>query len=127
MLVPKKTLRALPSFASEDAEREFWGSHDSADYLDWSEAERVVLPNLKPTTSTISLRIPEALLENLKLLANKRDIGYQSLLKIFLAERIQKELRTAVTEGTHETLLKKAARSSKVRKSGFKTASKAPR
>jgi predicted DNA binding CopG/RHH family protein len=88
-----KDLKVIPKFESEDAEREFWATHDSADYVDWSRAKRVSFPNLKPSTRTISLRLPEALIENLKMLANKRDVPYQSLLKIFLAERVEQELR----------------------------------
>ncbi len=82
----------IPKFKNEDEEREFWASHDSADYIDWKKAKRVTLPNLKPSVKKISLRLPESMLEELKLLANKRDVPYQSLLKIFLSERIEKEL-----------------------------------
>jgi len=86
-------LKPIPQFESEDEEREFWATHDTTDYVDWSRAKRTTFPRLKPTTQTISLRLPEFLLENLKMLANKRDIPYQSLLKVFLAERIEQELR----------------------------------
>lgn len=82
-----------PNFRSEEEEREFWASADSMDYVDWDDARRVVLPNLKPSQKTISLRLPAMMLAELKLLANKRDVPYQSLLKVFLAERIAKELR----------------------------------
>ncbi|MEW5930125.1 MAG: BrnA antitoxin family protein [Gemmatimonadota bacterium] len=82
-----------PRFESEDEEREFWAEHDSVDYVDWSRARRTVLPNLKPSTRTISLRLPEMMLDELKLLANRRDVPYQSLIKVFLAERIEQELR----------------------------------
>jgi len=85
--------KEIPKFASEDQERDFWASHDSAEYIDWNSGERLILPNLKPSLKTISLRIPENLLDELKLLANKKDVPYQSLLKMFLAERVQKELR----------------------------------
>ena len=85
--------RAIPEFDSEEAERAFWASSDSTDYIDWTQAERVILPNLKPSLKTISLRLPESMLETLKLLANKRDIPYQSLMKLFLAERIEQELK----------------------------------
>lgn len=84
----------LPRFRSEEEEQDFWAEHDSTDYVDWSEARRVVLPNLKPSTRTISLRLPESMLDELKLLANKRDVPYQSLLKMFLAERLEAELRS---------------------------------
>ena len=80
-----------PKFKSEDQEREFWKKHDSSDYIDWAKAKPTVFPNLKPSTKTISLRLPESMVEELKLLANKRDVPYQSLLKIFLAERIEAE------------------------------------
>lgn len=83
--------KAIPSFSSEQEEQQFWSEHDSSDYINWDNAQRMVFPQLKPTTKTISLRLPEAMIEQLKLLANKRDVPYQSLLKIFLAERIDKE------------------------------------
>ena len=88
-----KKVKTRPEFRSEDEEREFWANRDSTDYVDWDDARRVVLPNLKPSPKTISLRLPAMMLAELKLLANKRDVPYQSLLKIFLAERIAKELR----------------------------------
>jgi predicted DNA binding CopG/RHH family protein len=84
--------KKIPEFKNEDEEREFWAAHDSTEYIDWKKAERVTLPNLKPSVKKISLRLPESMLEELKLLANKKDVPYQSLLKIFLAERIEKEL-----------------------------------
>lgn len=83
---------SIPKFRSEDAEREFWSSHDSTEFVDWSKARRVALPNLKPSTRTISLRLPEAMLDQLRLLANRSDVPYQSLLKVFLAERLRDEL-----------------------------------
>ena len=90
--MPKiKEKKRIPRFKSEDRERDFWADQDSADYIDWRRGKRVVFSELKPSTKTISLRLPEAMLENLKLLANKRDIPYQSLLKIFLAERMEEE------------------------------------
>lgn len=84
--------KRVPKFISEDAEREFWASHDSSEYVDWSAARPVVLANLKPTLRTISIRLPEPMLAELRRLANKRDIPYQSLIKNILAERIEKEL-----------------------------------
>ena len=90
--MPEK--KPIPVFDSEDQERAFWAEHDSADYVDWSKANRLTLPNLKPSTKTISLRLPESMLDVLKVLAHKRDVPYQSLLKIFLAERIERELRS---------------------------------
>jgi predicted DNA binding CopG/RHH family protein len=85
-------MKKIPTFKTEAEEQEFWATHDSADYVDWSKAKRAVFPNLKPSTKTISLRLPETMLEELKLLANKRDVPYQSLLKVFLSERIEAEL-----------------------------------
>ena len=84
--------KAVPDFSSEAEEQAFWETHDSADYVDWSRAAPVSMPKLKPSVKTISLRLPETMLHNLKMLANKRDVPYQSLLKLYLAERIQKEL-----------------------------------
>lgn len=89
----KKTRKKrIPNFKNEDEERQFWATHSALDYLDISSARRVTLPNLKPSVKTISIRLPQMMLEELKLLANKRDVPYQSLLKMFLAERIEKEL-----------------------------------
>ncbi|MEE9149869.1 MAG: BrnA antitoxin family protein [Candidatus Tectomicrobia bacterium] len=90
----QKRLKQIPTFEDEDQEREFWAAHDATDFIDWSKAQRVTLGQLKPTTRTISIRLPESLLEDLKLLANKRDVPYQSLLKIFLAERVAQEWRS---------------------------------
>ncbi len=84
--------KKIPAFKNEDEEREFWATHDSTEYINWDQAERITFSNLKPSVKKISLRLPESMLEELKLLANKRDVPYQSLLKIFLAERIEKEL-----------------------------------
>lgn len=85
-------MKNISNFKNEDKEREFWSEADSSKYIDWKKAKKVVLPNLKPSVKTISLRLPESMLEEIKLLANKRDVPYQSLLKIFLSERIDKEL-----------------------------------
>ena len=82
-------LKKIPVFKTEKAERKFWESHDSSEYLDLSKAKRAVLPNLKPSTKTISLRLPEGLLDNIKVEANKRDMPYQSLIKVWLAKEIQ--------------------------------------
>ncbi len=91
----ERSKKRLPKFDSEAQEQEFWAERDSVDYLDWGRAERVTLAKLKPSTKTISIRLPESLLDELKLLAHKRDVPYQSLLKIFLAERVAKELKSA--------------------------------
>lgn len=86
-----KLPKPVPRFANETEEREFWETHDTSEYLDLSQAHWVVFPNLKPSTETISLRLPAGLLAELKMLANRRDVPYQSLLKVFLAERVAYE------------------------------------
>ncbi|MEK6791913.1 MAG: BrnA antitoxin family protein [Deltaproteobacteria bacterium] len=85
--------KKMPKFKNEDEEREFWTTRDSSEYVDWKKARRVALPELKPSLKTISLRLPEAMIEELKLLAHKKDVPYQSLLKIFLSEKINEELK----------------------------------
>lgn len=85
--------KKIPSFKNEDEERAFWAQRDSTAYVNWKKGKRAVLPDLKPSLKTISLRLPESMLEELKLLANKRDVPYQSLLKIFLSEKIREELK----------------------------------
>jgi len=87
----KPSRKAIPRFANEDEERKFWARHDTADYFDWSKAVRATFPELKPSTTTISLRVPASMLEELKTLANEKDVPYQSLMKVFLAERIARE------------------------------------
>jgi predicted DNA binding CopG/RHH family protein len=86
----KKKLKPIPRFKSEAEERKFWERRDSTDYVDWRAAERVRLPKLKPSTTAISLRLPVGLLERLKIAANKRDVPYQSLIKAWLAEKVEK-------------------------------------
>jgi predicted DNA binding CopG/RHH family protein len=83
-----KALKSVPIFANEAEERRFWETHDSTAYLDWSKAQPVRLPNLKPTQTAISLRLPMPLLERIKIAANKRDVPYQSLIKMWLAEKV---------------------------------------
>ncbi len=83
-----KRLKPIPSFATDAKERAFWESHDSSDYVDWSVAAKAVMPNLKPTTQTISLRLPLHLLETIKAAANSRDVPYQSLIKVWLQEKV---------------------------------------
>ncbi len=85
--------KKIPKFKSEDEEREFWATSDSTEYVDWKQAKRIVLPELKPSLKTISLRLPQSMIEELKLLAHKKDVPYQSLLKIFLSEKIREELQ----------------------------------
>jgi predicted DNA binding CopG/RHH family protein len=84
-----KRLKPIPAFANEAEERTFWETHDSADYVDWSKAKHFVLPNLKPTTNTISLRLPQHLLDAIKAAANARDVPYQSLIKVWLQEKVE--------------------------------------
>ena len=92
--VCKKT---IPKFYSEVEEELFWRTHDSADYIDWEAAKRVTFPNLKLSVETISLRLPTPMLADLKYLANKQDVPYQSLLKVFLAERLVSELHASAS------------------------------
>lgn len=80
--------KSIPVFESEAKERVFWESHDSTDHMDWSKGQRVRFPNLKPSTKPISLRLPVALLEQIKTEANKRDVPYQSLIKVWLSEKV---------------------------------------
>jgi len=87
------TKKKLPNFKNEDAEREFWATADSTQYIDWQAGKRLKAVRLKPTLRTISLRLPVSMIEDLKVLANSRDVPYQSLLKVFLAERLAKERR----------------------------------
>lgn len=84
--------KKTPKFQSEAEECLFWQKHDSSEYIDWSDAGNVVMPKLKPSTRSISIRLPESMIEDLKVIANKRDVPYQSLLKIFISERIDAEL-----------------------------------
>jgi predicted DNA binding CopG/RHH family protein len=88
-----KKRKKIPEFKSEDQERTFWAAADSTQYVDWSSGKRRKLVSLRPTLRTISLRLPVSMIEDLKILANQRDVPYQSLLKIFLAERLAQERR----------------------------------
>ena len=84
-----RKLKSIPGFRTETEERKFWETHDSTDYVDWSKAERVRFPNLKPSTTAISTRLPLGLLEQIKIAANKHDVPYQSLIKMWLAEKVE--------------------------------------
>jgi predicted DNA binding CopG/RHH family protein len=90
---PKPHLKPIPKFRSEVEEQEFWATADTTKYFDWSRARRVVFPNLKPSTTPISMRLPETLLTDLKRLANEQGVPYQSLMKVYLAERVAAERR----------------------------------
>jgi predicted DNA binding CopG/RHH family protein len=89
----RRKLKPLPHFETEAEERAFWETHDSTDYVDWSRAERARFPNLKFSTTAISLRLPQDLLDRIKIAANKRDVPYQSLIKVWLAEDIEADER----------------------------------
>lgn len=84
-------LKPIPQFKNEDEERKFWELHDTTEYFDTSKPIKLVFPNLKPSTETISLRLPQFMLDQLKRLANKKAVPYQSLIKIFLGEKIKEE------------------------------------
>ncbi len=86
-------LKKIPVFNSEEEEREFWAENGTTEFIDWGKAKKVKFPNLKPSTKTISLRLPEHILNDLKMMARKRDVPYQSLIKIFLKDRLNQELR----------------------------------
>jgi predicted DNA binding CopG/RHH family protein len=93
-----KQLKKIPQFKTEDEEREFWATHDSTDYIDWSKAEKTVFPNLKPSTEVISLRLPAFLLYDLKSLANQKDVPYQSLMKVYLSEKVREERQSVIAK-----------------------------
>lgn len=93
-----KNLKTIPKFKSLEEEAEFWDTHDSTDYVDWSKAQKTVLPNLKTSTESISLRLPSPLLARIKGLANEKDIPYQSLMKVFLSEAVEQERKTIRTK-----------------------------
>lgn len=93
--MPKKRSKLIPKFKNEDEERKFWATHDFTDYIDQFEPVELDLSKLKPTTESISLRLPAYLLMRIKEIANSKDVPYQSLMKIFLAERVEKELKSA--------------------------------
>jgi len=110
--------RAIPRFSREQVEREFWETHDASPFVDWDRARIAVFPNLRPSTETISLRLPSALLSELKALASKRDVPYQSLLKVFLADRVVSEMaRTDARSGQARLAMSRRHRTAKGRKS----------
>jgi predicted DNA binding CopG/RHH family protein len=100
----KKQLREIPRISGEDAERDFWSAADSTDHIDWSKASRASFPNLKPSLKTISLRMPEAMLDRLKAMANERDVPFQSLTKVILSERNAKELVSRAKAATRSAI-----------------------
>ncbi len=88
-----KNLKPIPDFKSPEEEATFWVTHDSSDYIDWSKAEKAIFPNLKLSTESISLRLPSPLLAHIKELANEKDVPYQSLMKVYLSDRVEHELK----------------------------------
>ena len=113
--MPKKRRKSIPRFRTEAEERQFWATHDTVDYIDWSEAKRAVFPRLRPSTETICLRLPAPLLADLKTLANERDVPYQSLLKVYLAEQVRQERAAA---GQHNPRVRLTGRPQKRRSLG---------
>jgi predicted DNA binding CopG/RHH family protein len=95
--------KSIPNFRSEAEEQDFWQKHDSTDYIDWSKGKIGVFPELKPSTKTISLRLPESLLAAIKTLANKKDVPYQSLMKVFLSDRLKDELNSSDNKSIQRT------------------------
>ncbi len=104
----RKHLKPIPAFDSEGEERAFWEGHETTDYVDWTCAKLGIFPNLRPSTETISLRLPAGLLAGLRILANKRDVPYQSLLKVFLAERVTEELTRESGASTRKPMQRSA-------------------
>jgi predicted DNA binding CopG/RHH family protein len=92
MKMRTKKYKKIPEFKSQSSEAKFWNKNDTTDYIDWDNAKLAIFPNLKPSTKTISIRLPEPLLDSLKELSNKRDVPYQSYIKMILSDRVQKEL-----------------------------------
>ena len=93
----KKKLKEIPNFRDESEEREFWAAQDSLDYVDWEKAQKATFPSLKPSLKSISIRLPESMIDQLKVLANKKDVPYQSLVKIYLSQKIHEELEAAAS------------------------------
>lgn len=93
----KKTVKRIPEFASEDDERDFWATHDTTEYFDTDHPIEFDLSKLKPSTESISLRLPSFLLMRIKELANSKDVPYQSLMKVYLSERVDQELRAKMS------------------------------
>jgi len=105
----KRALKPIPKFKTEAEERTFWETHDSTEYMDWSQAQRVRFPNLKPSTQAISLRLPVSLLEQIKVEANRRDVPYQSLIKVWLAEKAEQRQAPAHGLTSRSTRLRPAS------------------
>ena len=93
-------LKTIPKFKNEDEERDFWATHDSTEYVDWSKGKMIVFPNLKLSTKSITIRMTESLIDNLKVIANKKDVPYQSLIKMYLTEKVKEEYSYSKTTGS---------------------------
>ena len=87
-----KTLKKIPSFKNEKEEADFWSRHEADEYIDFSKSKKLSMPNLKPSTKNISIRLPEPLLQRLKIIANKKDVPYQSLIKVYLSEKVKEDM-----------------------------------
>ena len=109
MSKPAKALKPIPKFRSDEEAGEFWMTHDTTEYFDWSKAQRVQFPKLRPSTTTISLRLPQGMLDELRILANQQDVPYQSLLKVYLAERLAAERGRSLPEQPNKRLQPTAA------------------
>ena len=103
-----KKLKQIPKFKNEDEEGEFWATHDSTEYVDWSKAVQVRFPNLKPTTESVSIRFPKTMLSDIKILANKRDVPYQSLIKILLDEKLNEVLNGGITSKKKKPVVRRS-------------------
>jgi predicted DNA binding CopG/RHH family protein len=110
MSKPAKPLKPIPKFRSDEEAGEFWLTHDTTEYFDWSKAQRVQFPKLRPSTTTISLRLPQGMLDELRILANQQDVPYQSLLKVYLAERLAAERGRVLPEQPNKRLQPTKAR-----------------
>jgi predicted DNA binding CopG/RHH family protein len=110
MSKPAKPLKPIPKFRSHEEAGEFWMTHDTTEYLDWSKAQRVQFPKLRPSTTTISLRLPQGMLDELRIRANQQDVPYQSLLKVYLAERLAAERGRSLPEQPNKRLQPTKAR-----------------
>ena len=106
-----KKLKQIPKFKNEDEEAEFWATHDTTEYVDWSKAVYVKFPNLKPTTESVSIRFPKTMLSDIKILANKRDVPYQSLIKILLDEKLNEELNNGINSKKKKPVVRRSAAS----------------
>jgi predicted DNA binding CopG/RHH family protein len=127
MAKPSRPLKTVPEFTSEAEERLFWETHDTSGFVDWSKGRLVTFTHLKPSTETISLRLPAPLLSDLKALANKRDVPYQSLLKVFVADRVAAEWRSTMRPGVQPSRVPPTRRTYRKARPAAKRKSSIPR